>query len=62
MENHTAIAKVDEGKVTVWASTQAPFRVKDQVAEALGFLLRMSVSSLHLWAEDLAVKPDANRA
>jgi len=36
MENHTAIARVDGNKVTVWASTQAPFRVKDQVAEALG--------------------------
>ncbi len=37
MENHTAIARVEGGKVTVWASTQAPFRVKDQVVEALGF-------------------------
>jgi len=37
IETHTSIARVDGGKVTVWASTQAPFRVKDQVAEALGF-------------------------
>ena len=36
-ENHTAIANIEGNKVTVWASTQAPFRVKDQVAEALGF-------------------------
>jgi len=37
IENHTAIARIKGNKVTVWASTQAPFRVKDQVAEALGF-------------------------
>ncbi|MBD3183140.1 molybdopterin-dependent oxidoreductase [Candidatus Poribacteria bacterium] len=36
IENHTAIANIEGNKVTVWASTQAPFRVKDQVAEALG--------------------------
>ena len=36
IENHTAIASMEGDKVTVWASTQAPFRVKDQVAEELG--------------------------
>ena len=37
IENHTAVARIEGGRATVWASTQAPFRVKDQVAEALGF-------------------------
>ncbi|UCG57127.1 MAG: xanthine dehydrogenase family protein molybdopterin-binding subunit [Phycisphaerales bacterium] len=37
METHTALAKVDGNKATVWASTQTPFSLKDQVAEALGF-------------------------
>ena len=36
IETHTALAKVEDDKVTVWASTQGPFRVKDQVAGALG--------------------------
>jgi isoquinoline 1-oxidoreductase len=37
IETHTAVVKIDGDKATVWASTQTPFRVKDQVAEALGF-------------------------
>jgi isoquinoline 1-oxidoreductase len=37
IETHTAVAKIEGDKATVWASTQAPFRVKGQVAEALGF-------------------------
>jgi nicotinate dehydrogenase subunit B len=36
IEPHTAIADVKPEGVTVWASSQAPFGVKDQVAEALG--------------------------
>jgi nicotinate dehydrogenase subunit B len=36
LETHTALAKVEADKATVWASTQAPFGVKDQVARALG--------------------------
>ena len=36
METHTATASIEGGKVTVWASTQAPFPVKTQVAQALG--------------------------
>jgi len=35
IEPHTAVAKIDNGKVTVWASTQTPFRAKDEVAKAL---------------------------
>jgi nicotinate dehydrogenase subunit B len=36
IETHTATAQVEDGKVTVWASTQAPFQVKNAVASALG--------------------------
>ena len=36
MEPHTAIVRIDGNKVTVWASTQAPFRAKDEVANELG--------------------------
>ena len=36
IEPHTAVARVEGDKVTVWASTQTPFRAKDEVAEALG--------------------------
>ncbi|HEX9909976.1 MAG TPA: molybdopterin cofactor-binding domain-containing protein [Desulfatiglandales bacterium] len=36
METHTALAEVKDGKATVWASTQSPFGVKEQVAGALG--------------------------
>jgi len=37
METHTALAVVEKGKATVWASTQTPFGVRDQVARVLGF-------------------------
>jgi isoquinoline 1-oxidoreductase len=37
LETHTATAVVENGKATVWASTQAPFMVKPTVAQALGF-------------------------
>ena len=37
LETHTALAEVKDGKATVWASTQSPFGVRDQVAGALGF-------------------------
>jgi len=36
LEPHAAAAQVEGDKVTVWASTQNPFGVKDQVAQALG--------------------------
>jgi nicotinate dehydrogenase subunit B len=36
METHTAVAKAEGNKVTVWASTQTPFPLQDQVARALG--------------------------
>lgn len=36
-ETHTAIAKVEGNKATVWASTQSPFRAQTEVARTLGF-------------------------
>jgi CO/xanthine dehydrogenase Mo-binding subunit len=36
MEPHSATVSIADGKVTVWASTQAPFQVKPAVARALG--------------------------
>jgi nicotinate dehydrogenase subunit B len=37
IETHTALAQVEGNKVTVWASTQSPFGIKDQIARALNF-------------------------
>ena len=37
METHTAVAKLEGNKATVWASTQTPFPGKDEVARVLGF-------------------------
>ncbi|HSB05593.1 MAG TPA: molybdopterin cofactor-binding domain-containing protein [Thermodesulfobacteriota bacterium] len=36
IETHTALAKVEKDRVTVWASTQSPFSAKEGVAQALG--------------------------
>ena len=36
MEPHTALAAVENGKLTVWASTQSPFGDRDRIARALG--------------------------
>lgn len=36
LETHTALAKVEGNKAVVWASTQTPFRAKDEVAQVLG--------------------------
>jgi isoquinoline 1-oxidoreductase len=36
IETHTALAKVEGGKVTIWASTQSPFGIRQEVASALG--------------------------
>jgi len=35
METHSAVAVVENGKVTVWAGTQTPFPVKNQIMGAL---------------------------
>jgi isoquinoline 1-oxidoreductase len=36
IEPHTAVVRIDGDRATVWASTQAPFRAKDEAANALG--------------------------
>ena len=36
MEPHTAVAQWEKGRLTVWASTQAPFLLKSQLVQALG--------------------------
>ena len=36
METHTATAMIQQGKLTVWASTQTPFPLKESLAQALG--------------------------
>jgi isoquinoline 1-oxidoreductase len=37
IETHTALAKIEGGKATVWVSTQGPFMNQRQIAQALGF-------------------------
>ena len=37
METHAALANIEDGKLTAWASTQNPFGVRDQLSAALGF-------------------------
>jgi isoquinoline 1-oxidoreductase len=37
METHSAVAAIEGGKLTVWASTQTPFSVRQQLAQAAGF-------------------------
>ena len=36
IETHSAVASFEDGKFTVWGSTQWPFQVKQHLAEALG--------------------------
>ena len=36
METHSATAVIENGRATVWASTQAPFSVRQEVARAAG--------------------------
>jgi nicotinate dehydrogenase subunit B len=37
IETHTALAKIENGKATVWTSTQIPFPNKQEVAKGIGF-------------------------
>ena len=37
IEPHTAVVSIEGAKATVWASTQTPFSVRDEVAKELGF-------------------------
>ena len=36
METHTALARIEDGKATVWASTQNPFGAQEEIARAIG--------------------------
>jgi nicotinate dehydrogenase subunit B len=36
IEPHSAFASVEGNRATIWPSSQTPFRIKDEVAEALG--------------------------
>ncbi|MBN1832960.1 MAG: xanthine dehydrogenase family protein molybdopterin-binding subunit [Deltaproteobacteria bacterium] len=35
METHTSVANMENGKLTVWASTQSPFTIQNRIAQAL---------------------------
>jgi nicotinate dehydrogenase subunit B len=37
IEPHTALAHIEGGKLTVWASTQSPFGLKDELVSELGY-------------------------
>ena len=37
IETHTAIARIENGRATVWIGTQGPFPNKQRIAEAIGF-------------------------
>ena len=37
METHSAVAAIEGGKLTAWASTQTPFGIRQQLAQAVGF-------------------------
>ena len=39
IETHTALAKIEGGKATVWISTQSPFPNRQQITQAIGFPL-----------------------
>jgi nicotinate dehydrogenase subunit B len=39
MEPHTALANIDGDKITVWASTQNPFGLQEEIVKELGFKL-----------------------
>ena len=36
METHSTLVKIENGKATVWAATQQPFTLRNQVAQVLG--------------------------
>jgi CO/xanthine dehydrogenase Mo-binding subunit len=36
IETHTALAKSENGRIILWSTTQAPFTLKDSVAESMG--------------------------
>ncbi|MGQ9524684.1 MAG: molybdopterin cofactor-binding domain-containing protein [Armatimonadota bacterium] len=44
IETHTALAEFKDGQVTVWASTQSPFGLRNEIAQAL----RLSASKVRV--------------
>jgi isoquinoline 1-oxidoreductase len=36
IETHTSVARIENGKMTVWASTQTPFPTRQQISQAVG--------------------------
>jgi len=46
IETHSAVARFEDGKFTLWVTTQWPFQVKQQLADALG----VSPESVHIIA------------
>lgn len=37
MEPHTALARIEGDRATIWASTQNPFGAREEIADAIGF-------------------------
>ena len=57
METHTALAQVEGGKATVWASTQNPFGAQRRDCAGARFVgARMSASSRRSWAAASAAR------
>lgn len=46
IETHSAVARFEDGKFTLWVTTQWPFQVKQQLADALG----VSPETVHIIA------------
>ena len=61
IEPHSAVARWQDGRMTVWAGVQAPFRVKAQVAEALGRPRRSGSSRPRSAAPSAASPPGPRR-
>ena len=63
MEPHTAVVSIEGRKVNVWASTQTPFRAKEEVADALEIPeknVRIIPPFRRIWGE--IKKPADNRS
>src|ERR1039457_6256600 len=68
MEPHSATVSIENGKATVWASTQAPFSVRGPVAQALGLgqqdvrVIAGSVGEIAFWDYAVVGAGDRNAA
>lgn len=38
LEPHVAVARIDEGRLTLWSATQAPYKVRNRIAGVLGMV------------------------